>query len=264
MLGHFLNEKEKKRGGGKHHKPHQKLSSTQPEDPTRGGIIASTNSRRAAPGLCLGRRDSYFAPTACVQRVISFFLRLSPHFLPGDQSQGLFLSGWRRCLRRTRRAVCHRAGTLVNSTTEQRGGVTALFTVHILLLNQGGNLYGRGPRMAHVLPFCQGWGVPKVEWGFFCLHDAVVCCPVVPSPLGALNISRAPAVLTGLLDCRARFFLAGEPPSGNFRANASQGLIAGRGGEDRGGGCETGAWQEGLSQLTESYRRRQRATSWLQ
>lgn len=167
MLGHFLNEKEKKRGGGKHHKPHQKSSSTQPEDPTWGGIIASTNSRRAAPGLCLGRRHSYFAPTACVQRVISFFLRLSPHFLPGDQSQGLFLSGWRRCLRRTRRAVCHRAGTLVNSTTEQRGGVTALFTVHILLLSQGGNSYGRGPRMAHVLPFCQGWGVPKVEWGFF-------------------------------------------------------------------------------------------------
>ena len=58
-------------------------------------------------------------------------------------------------------------------------------------------------------------------------------------------------------------FLAREPPSGSFRANASQGLIAGRGGEDKGGGCETGAWQEGLSQLTESYRRMRRATPWL-
>lgn len=48
--------------------------------------------------------------------------------------------------------------------------------------------------------------------------------------------------------------LAAEHPSGKFRANASQGLMAGRGGEDRGGGCETGAWQEGLSQLTGSYR----------
>ncbi|KAL2305591.1 hypothetical protein Nmel_003428 [Mimus melanotis] len=67
---------------------------------------------------------------------------------------------------RTRQAVCHRAGTLVNNTAQQCGGVTALFTVHILLLSQAGNLCARGPRMAHVLSFCQGWVFLKQSWVF--------------------------------------------------------------------------------------------------
>lgn len=185
--------KEKKWGEENHHKPHQELSSTQPEDSTWSGIINSTSSWRAALGLCLGRRDSYFAPTACVQRVISLFLWLSPRFSPGDQSPGLFLSGWQDmepCI----------TGLGPSSAPRQQRASSLPDLLSTSCFSARRKRDGRG---------C-GWLTfyPSARAGAFLQHTggfvvSMICCPVVPSSLGAINTSRACAVLTNSLKGRA-------------------------------------------------------------